>query len=237
MKNYQKKISKVLLALILASGATLAIAQDSTSCFCVGADIVSSYVWRGFKQDLTLTSQSPNIQPYVSYMIGGLTLGSWGSTSFTGTVKEVDLYATYAFTSALSLTLTDYNWSFAQSYFKYGSGTDHVFEATLAWVGTESLPLSASVNTMFAGNDKTDAGKQAFSSYVELGYQLAENTKVFAGGSLLDTPMYGGAGVTNVGLKVTKEIVLSDTFSLPVYGIAGINPLGKDAFLVVGIAL
>lgn len=236
MKSYKKMISKGLMALLLAASATTVFAQGS---FSVGSDIVSSYVWRGFKQDLSVTapSQSPNFQPYISYTIGGLTLGSWGSTSFTGTVKEVDLYATYVFSEALSLTLTDYNWGFTQSYFKYGSGTDHVFEATLAYAGTEALPLSASVNTMFAGNDKSASGKQVFSTYVELGYQLTDNAKVFAGGSVLDTPMYGGAGFTNVGLKVTKEIVLSDKFSLPVYGLAGVNPLAKDAFIVFGITL
>jgi len=234
MKSYKKMITKGILTLAFAASAAVASAQ-----FSVGTDVVSSYVWRGFKQDLSVTAplQSPNFQPYVSYTVGGLTLGAWGSSSFTGTVKEVDLYATYVFSSALSLTLTDYNWGFTNSIFNYGSGTDHLFEATLAYAGTESLPLSASVNTMFAGADKTSTGKQAFSSYLELGYQLAENTKIFAGGSLLDTPMYGGAGVTNVGLKVTKELVLSDKFSLPIYGVAGINPLAKDAFLVVGITL
>ena len=234
MKSYKKMISKGILTLVLAASATVASAQ-----FSVGTDVVSSYVWRGFKQDLTLAAQSPNIQHYVSYTVCGLTLGSWGSTSFTGTVKEVDLYATYAFTSSLALTLTDYNWLFTpgKSIFNYGSGTDHIFEATLAYAGTESLPLSASVNMMFAGCDTTGTGKQAFSTYLELGYQLAPNVKVFLGGAILDTPMYGGAGVTNVGLKVSKSIEITDKFSLPVYGVAGLNPLAKDAFLVVGITL
>jgi len=235
MKSYKKMISKGILTLAFAASAAVASAQ-----FNVGTDVVSSYVWRGCKQDFSTTapSQSPNIQPYVSYTIGGLTLGTWGSSSFTGTVKEVDLYATYALTSSLALTVTDYNWLFTpgKSIFNYGSGTDHIFEATLAYAGTEALPLSASVNTMFAGADKTSTGKQAFSTYVELGYTLG-NAKIFAGGSVLDTPMYGGAGVSNVGLKVSKSIEITDKFSLPVYGVAGLNPLAKDAFLVVGITL
>ena len=127
---------------------------------------------------------------------------------------------------------------FTQSYFKYGSGTDHVFEATLAYTGGESLPLSASLNTMFAGADKTSAGKQAYSTYLELGYQLTSNGKVIVGGLLTDAPAYkSGAGVTNVGFKATKSIEITDKFSLPVYGVVGVNPLAKDAFLVVGITL
>ena len=233
MKSYKKMISKGIITLVFAASATVASAQ-----FSVGTDFVSSYVWRGFKQDLINTPQSPNIQPYVSYAIGGLTLGAWGSSSFTGTIKEVDLYATYAFTSAFSLTLTDYNWGFTQSYFKYNSGTDHIFEATLAYAGTESLPLSASLNTMFAGNDTTTSGKQAFSTYVELGYQLADNAKVFVGGLLNDSQTYGiGAGVTNVGLKVTKSLEITEKCCLPIYGVFGVNPVAKDAFIVFGITL
>lgn len=229
MKSYKKMISKGFLTLVLAASATVASAQ-----FNVGTDIVSSYVWRGFKQ----IDRSPNVQPYVSYSVAGLTVGSWGSASTTGVINEIDLYATYAFTSSLSLTITDYNWTFTapNQYFKYGTGTDHIFEATLAYAGTESLPLSASINTMFAGADKL-SGSQDYSTYLELGYQLTDNAKVFLGGSVMDTPMYGGAGVTNVGFKVTKSIELSDKFNLPVYGVAGFNPLGEDAFLVVGITL
>lgn len=233
MKSYKKMITKGILTLAFAASAAVASAQ-----FSVGTDLVSSYVWRGFKQDLTAPLQSPNLQPYVSYTAGSLTIGAWGSTSFTGTIKEVDLYATYAFSSALSLTVTDYNWSFANSYFKYGSGTDHIFEATLAYTGGESLPLTASLNTMFAGNDKTTAGKQAFSTYLELGYQLTANGKVFIGGLLTDAPAYvSGAGVTNVGFKATKAIEFTDKFSLPLYGVVGVNPVAKDAFIVVGITL
>ncbi|HET9571338.1 MAG TPA: hypothetical protein VFP20_08035 [Bacteroidales bacterium] len=233
MKSYKQMISKGLLAFVFGASATVACAQ-----FSVGTDFVSSYVWRGCKQDLTHTPQSPNIQPYVSYGIGGLTLGVWGSTSLTGTVKEVDLYATYAFSNTLALTLTDYNWSFTNSYFKYGSGTDHIFEATLAYAGTESLPLSASLNTMFAGNDKTTSGKQAFSTYVELGYSLADNAKLFAGGLLNDSQTYGiGAGLINAGLKVTKSLEITEKCCLPIYGIAGVNPVAKDAFIVLGVTL
>lgn len=235
MKTFQKFASKGLLAMLLASSATIAMAQGS---FSVGTDVVSSYVWRGFKQDATAASQSPNIQPTVSYTLGKLSIGAWGSTSFTGTVKEVDIYATYAITDKIGLTLTDYNWGFTKSYFKYNDGTDHVFEATLAYAGTEALPLSASVNTMFAGNDKKTNGDQSFSTYVELGYQLAPEARVFAGGLVNDGAAYGSkAGVSNVGMKVTKSLALTDKFSLPVYGIFGLNPVKKDAYLVVGITL
>jgi hypothetical protein len=170
-----------------------------------------------------------------------LTIGSWASGSFLGNVKEVDLYATYAFTSQFALTVTDYNWSFAspKGYFDYTATTDHIYEATLAYAGTEKLPLSASVNTMFAGADKNTDGKQALSTYVELGYQITPNAKVFAGGLVSSGTAYASTatGITNVGLKVSKSIEITDKFSLPVYGIVGANPSVGNAFFVAGITL
>ncbi len=229
-----KKIKVLAICAIAVLSVTSVKAQ-----FAAGADVVSSYVWRGFPQEGT--KGTPNIQPFVSFTTGKFTVGSWASGSFLGNVKEVDLYATYAFTSQLALTVTDYNWSFAspKGYFDYTATTDHIYEATLAYTGTEKLPLSASVNTMFAGADKNADGKQALSTYIELGYQLTPNAKVFAGGLVSSGSGYAGAatGITNVGFKVSKSIEITDKFSLPVYGIVGANPSVGNAFFVAGITL
>jgi hypothetical protein len=239
MKNFVKKISLGLVLSTMLIATCKVSAEDSKVSFSVGSDIVSSYVWRGVPQDAAFPKGSPNIQPFAACTIGGLTIGAWGSGSFTGTVKEFDLYATYAFSGLFSMTLTDYNWNFSQSYFKYGEGTDHVFEGTLSYAGIESFPLSATLNTMFYGADKLSDGKQAYSTYLELAYPLSSAAKVFAGASLGESSNYGtdGFGITNVGIKVSKSIEITDKFSLPVYGIAGFNPSSENAFLVAGITL
>lgn len=207
-------------------GIAVACSMNLNAQFSTGADIVSAYVWRGIPQEGT--KGTPNIQPYISYTIGGLTIGSWASSSFIGNVKEVDLYATYAFSSALSLTVTDYNWGFAQpkGYFYYGKGTDHYFEGTLAYTGPEALPLGVSVNTMFAGSDTLSTGKAAFSTYAELSYPITTNVKVFCGASVLQSQnVYNTSGfaITNIGIKASKTISITDKYSLPVYGIIGAN--------------
>jgi len=199
--------------------------------FATGADIVSSYVWRGIPQEGT--KGTPNIQPSVSFTTGGLTLGSWASSSFLGNVKEVDLYATYTFSPAIALTVTDYNWGFAhpKGYFYYGKGTDHMFEATVAYTGPATFPLGVSVNTMFAGSDTLSSGKAAFSTYAELSYPITASAKVFMGGSLGKSMMVyntSGFAITNIGVKVSKSIVITDKFSLPVYGILGANLSNKN---------
>ncbi|HET7732498.1 MAG TPA: hypothetical protein VFK73_01570 [Paludibacter sp.] len=228
-----KKIKVLAICAIAVFSVTSAKAQFST-----GADIVSSYVWRGIDQAGGIT---PNIQPYASFTAGKFTIGSWASSSFVGNLKEVDLYATYAFSSSLALTVTDYNWTFAnpKGYFSYGKGTDHLFEGTLAYTGAETFPLSASVNVIFAGADTLATGKNAFSTYGELSYLVSPNAKVFLGASLLESPVYAttGFGITNVGIKVSKSIAITDKFSLPVYGIVGANPYAGKVFFVAGITL
>jgi len=229
------KKKKIFSLAVLAFMATVVVKAQ----FSVGTDIVSNYVWRGVEQDLTHTNGTPNIQPSLAFTSGGLTIGAWGSYGILGTVKEVDIYATYAISDLFSVTVTDYNWNFSQSYFAYGSGTDHVFEGSINYAGVEAFPLSVSLNTMFYGADKKSDGSQAYSSYFELGYPISENAKMFLGGSLNESLNFGttGFGITNVGIKLNKSIEISDKFSLPVYGVLGVNPTAKDAFLVFGLTL
>ena len=219
--------------------------------FAVGTDIVSSYVWRGITQGTT-HGGTPNIQPTLSFTTGGLTIGSWGSGSFDGEIKELDMYASYVFSPSFSVTVTDYNYGFAhpKGYFYYGTGTDHLFEGTLSYTGPTAFPLGISVNTMFAGSDTLSTGKAAFSTYAELSYPITANAKVFCGASVLksNSNVYNTSGfaLTNIGVKVNKSIVFTDKFSLPVYGILGANLSNKyydgttkptSLYLVVGITL
>lgn len=232
--NFSKMKKMKVLAICAIAILTVTSAKAQ---FATGADIVSSYVWRGVPQDRTVVGNpslgSPNIQPYLSFTTGGLTLGSWASSSFLGNVKEVDLNATYTFSPAFALTVTDYNWGFAnpKGYFNYSKGTDHLFEATLAYTGPTAFPLGVSVNTMFAGCDTLSTGKAAFSTYAELNYPITANVKVFCGGSLGKSLMVyntSGFAITNIGIKVSKAIVITDKFSLPVYGILGANLSNKN---------
>lgn len=257
MKSFNNTIAKCFLGLFLASTTIGASAQTATTAsthtkgsFTVGADLVSSYVWRGFTENKT-----PNIQPSATFTYGGLSIGAWGSGSFDGAYKEVDLSASYAFNDLFSLTVTDYNWNLLgatphyNNYFYYkNDSTGHIFEGSLNYAGVKEFPLSISVNTMFYGADKkskSDTTKQnAFSTYVELAYPIAKNAKLTLGGLYLSSKDGNNAylvenrkgfNITNIALKVTKDLKFSDSFSLPVYGIIGFNPEAEDAFLVGGI--
>ena len=50
---------------------------------------------------------------------------------------------------------------------------------------------------------------------------------------------YGTTGfaVTNLALKATKEIKVTDTFSVPIFAQVAANPCSQKAYLVLGITL
>ena len=53
------------------------------------------------------------------------------------------------------------------------------------------------------------------------------------------TTSYGTTGfaVTNVSLKATKDIKVTDSFSIPVFGQVVANPCSQNAYLVFGFTL
>jgi Bacterial protein of unknown function (Gcw_chp) len=233
-------IALLSTSMSLSAQETAAVAAPAPAVtFNATADLVTSYVWRGVVQG----TNTPNFQPTVSATYGNLTLGTWGSGNFIGGLKELDVYLTYTFSPNFAVTATDYNWTFANKngYFDYSSTTDHLFEATVAFTGPESFPISASVNTMFLGADKkTDGTTQAYSTYAELGYQVAPVAKLFLGASLMESnAAYAttGFGIINAGVKATRNIAITDKFTLPVYGVLGANPYAKNLYLVFGITL
>ena len=208
----------------------------SSSHFKVTADLVSHYVWRG---SMATGSPTPNFQPTLAYTNGKFEIGFWGSTDFTGSYKEIDTYASYT-TGSIKLGFTDYDWNFNHSgYFNYkNSETGHMFEGTIGFIGTEAFPVSVTWNTMFYGLDKksNDSTKQAFSTYIELGYTKGVACLFF--GFTPWSGFYNNYGTTNfdpaagkktfsivnIGASVTKALKITDAFSLPIKATLVINP-------------
>ena len=230
-----KKI--VLLALGLVA-VTTTHAQDKIETTIRG-DIVSSYIWRG------LDAGSTAIQPTLGIGYKGLSLTAWGSYGITNPddVKEFDLSLGYT-TGGFSIGITDYWFSVGLDpdarYFKYDAhGTNHVFEAT---IGYDFGPVSLQWYTNFAGNDGLNKdGKRAYSSYFEANvpanvpFKLATCEWIATAGAVpYTTTFYGtnGFAVTNLALKATKEIKVTDSFSIPIFGQVVGNPCSQKAYLV-----
>ena len=231
-----KKI--VLMAMIIATGVSAA-AQDKVET-TISGDIVSSYIWRG--QDLG----SAAIQPTLGVGYKGLSLTAWGSYGLVNTAdtKEFDLTLAYT-TGGFNIGITDYWFSTGLDpkgrYFKYDAhGTNHIFEAN---VGYDFGVASVQWFTNFGGNDGTNKdGKRAYSSYLEVSvpFKLATIDWTATAAAVpwaTTTYVTTGFAVTNLSLKATKDIKVTDTFSIPVFGQVIGNPCSQKAYLVFGFTL
>ena len=231
-----KKIVCFAMGLAVSSATLAQERVETTIC----GDVVSSYIWRG--QDLGDVS----LQPTLGIGYKGLSLTAWGSVGLSdpSDTKEFDLTLGYAI-GGLNIGITDYWFNTGldseNRYFKYGAhGTNHVFEVN---VGYDFGPASLQWYTNFAGNDGMNKdGKRAYSSYVELTvpFKLATvDWTATAGAVPFSTDFYGtdGFDVTNLALKATKEIKVSESFSVPVFGQVAANPCSKKAYLVIGFTL
>ena len=227
-----KKI--VLLAIGMVMSMTT-FAQDEMET-TVAADVVSSYIWRG--QDLG----SAAVQPTLGVCYKGLSLSAWGSYGLVNATdtKEFDLTMAYTI-GGLNIGVTDYWFDRGGldpdgRYFKYDAhGTNHVFEAN---IGYEFGFASLQWFTNIAGNDGINKdGKRAYSSYMEVAvpFKLAAvEWTATAGVVPWATTSYGTSGfaATNLSLKAMKEIKVTDTFSIPVFGQIAANPCSQKAYLV-----
>ena len=206
----------------------------------ISGDIVSSYIWRG--QDLGNVS----LQPTLGIGYKGFSLSAWGSVGLSepADTKEFDLTLGYTI-GGLNIGITDYWFNSGldpeNRYFMYDAhGTNHVFEAN---IGYDFGLASVQWFTNIAGNDGVNKdGKRAYSSYVEVAvpFKLATvDWSATVGAVPYATDFYGTTGfaVTDVSLRADKEIKVTDSFSIPVFGQVTGNPCSQKAYLVFGITL
>lgn len=250
-----KKILFFIMATVILSTVTNLNAQSS---FSISTDLQSRYIWRG----QPLGQNVPSIQPGAKYSLKGLSIGVWGAFSTSELVsQELDLYVSYTFLKDMfTVILTDYSFPQDKSVFRYfdynKDVTTHLFEGGLVFNGLEAFPLSASVYVNLYGADaKNIDGDNVFSTYGEISYnpaceKLNTNFNFFAGFAfnggykLGGVPVYGfygneGFACVNLGAGATKDLKITDSFSLPVSTKIIFNPDANKAYLTIstGISL
>lgn len=191
-----------LLSLAVALFAGLGNTAQAAG-FKIGADVVSSYVWRG--SDL---GNSPAIQPALSYTCPttGIIVGAWGSYAVSedggSRYKEIDLYATLP-VGPLSLTVTDYNAPDGGDSFDFSDDGPNVVELSVGYA-KDNLSLLAAINVAGADNDNA--------KYCEAGYKFYDKDGYTAKGvvGLGDEDFYGdkegdNIALVNTGISVSKD--------------------------------
>lgn len=239
----RKKVKKIVMMTMVIAPLT-AGAQDKVEA-SVGADVVSGYVWRG--QDLGHAA----VQPSASVAYKGFSLGAWGSYGIvdSGDTKELDLTASYS-AGGFTVGVTDYWFSGAEEkdrYFMYNAHrTAHVFEAN---VGYDFGKCSVNWYTNFAGSDYRADGKRAYSSYVEIAapfklggmqWNAAVGAVPFkSAATYLDASgnPVGGFAVTNITLSASRDMKITEQFSLPVFAAVTANPNSQKMYLTFGVSL
>ena len=229
---------KAMRELALLSLAFLCMpmaAQDKVEA-TVQADLVSKYLWRG--QELGHIS----IQPKASVSWKGLSLTALGNVGFDKEdTEEFNLQLNYTL-KGFNIGVIDYwNDEYDKRFFYFKKdGTGHAFEG---YADYDFGPVSVSWQTFFAGNDYQEAdGKRAWSSYFQLlaPFRLATFDWEAAVGLVPWASDYysaSGFSVTNLSLRAAKDIKITDSFSLPLFGQLVANPASQDFFFVAGFTL
>ena len=233
----EKRRRGLATAMALLAAMSAVNAQDKVEA-TIQADVVSQYLWRG--QELGQVS----LQPSLGLSYKGLSLTAWGSVGLSepGDTKELDLTLAYS-TGGFNIGVTDY-WfnSPNERYFCYGAhSTSHVFEAN---VGYDFGPVGVQWYTNFAGNDGVgNGGSRAYSSYVEVSapFRLAGCDWSAAVGAVpYATDFYSSAdgfAVTNVSLKASKDISVTERFAIPLFAGLAVNPSTEKTYLYCGFTL
>ncbi len=201
------------------AAAAETVEETSSSPFSIGVDIYSSYLWRGSKL------AGASIQPSISVSAGGFTAGVWGSVGFTGDAAEVDPYLSYEFPFGLTLGLTDYYYCD-----KFSDIDSHAIEFN-ASMAIKKFSIAA--NYIF--NEAENAGSAGSDLYFEAGYEF-KYFNIFLGAGngwhTSDTDF----NVCNIGIGSSKDIKITDTFSIPISGQIVFNPDIKRLYFTVGIS-
>jgi hypothetical protein len=233
-----KLFKQIILLIMLAKSATV-FANDTLKVdLSVGADVVNHYVWRGL-----MLSNSPSIQPTMGVTFGRFSFGSWASYSVNPSAfQEVDLFLTYS-AGAVTVGFNDYynpvdSLGFGDRYFNFGKKTTlHTLETFLTISKIGGTNFSATGALFVYGNDRDDDLKNLYSSYLELSYATKVKNyglNFFCGATLNKGYYADNAAVVNLGASITKDIRISDTFTVPCKSSFIVNPDKQNVFLVLG---
>ena len=215
--NFSYSFKFILLTIVALLSPNISYSQD------FGADLVSSYVWRG-----TQFGSGAHIQPYMDLGSGNLTGGVWGSfpTSAKGGGNELDLWVSYDF-GLLALTVTNYTFPNEGGVYADGEGLfNGDYTELAASTSIMGVDLSAGYFT------------EVEALYVELGFSTGAVDIALGYGDDQADGFYagGGSGLVNMSFSGSKDIQISDNYALPVFGSFILNPEAETAFLVFGIS-
>lgn len=238
-------MKKLVIAAAIMALATTAFAQSeepaknswgaklTESNFHLGVDLQTKYIWRGM--EMMTDEAAPVVFPGINYSTGGFYAYLLGGYAINGKYSEVDAGVSYTY-KWITIGINDYYYPTTtvpeDQYFNFKSKeTGHWLEAAIT-IAPEKIPVYLTVSNFFAGADKDLEGKQAYSTYAELGtfYDFLDDHKLsLAVGAAFNKSCYNGYahdfGICNVELKYTYNLKFKNDWALPLSVAYIINPV------------
>ena len=264
------KFNHLLLTLALIGASVLpinAFADDTKQyhgiSLEVGADLVSSYLWRGYNLG------GLSIQPSVTFDWKGLYISGWANIGadnwkFQNINPELDITIGYD-NFGFKLDLTHLYYFGGEKYFKglgdpnnpFSSSTMELHAGIDIGEWAEILPLTIDWHTTVLGYDPvfdkegqlalTPAGntKRAYSTYIQVGYDISLPLDITLGIKLGFTPWKGmysdyeevwtsgrTVGFNNIQLRAEREFELKHLY-INVWGEAMFNCYGVNKYNII----
>jgi len=246
-------MKKILLLILLFLPIFIFSQEDKKVNLNTGVDFVSSYNWRAID-----FGNSPAIQPYIGLSAYGFDFTIWGSYSIMANevvnenkvpFTEVDLVLRYSYSldfGTLYSEMVDFYYPFLGEKFSNYKGVEdgvskgaHWLNLAIGYQGPESFPLSLKLDFGIL-NDVDD------NIYFEAGYTFdVDKTPLNLFFGLAKgkekSDLYGiedsKVALINCGLGTSKEIKITDNFSLPISTQLITNPYASKVFLVFKVSL
>ncbi|MCH8903957.1 MAG: hypothetical protein IIA45_08595 [Bacteroidetes bacterium] len=257
----------LILAAVVCTPALNFAQDSSKITLDYGTDMVSRYVWRGTQFGGASPNVQPYVEAAFGNFVfgswGAYSLGGFSPFQELDFYAAFSLMDDMVSITATDYYFPDESVDY--QYFVYDELiTGHLFELSASFNGTDKIPLSVLIATNLFGADAiriSDDSTTSFlrdgiqySTYLELGYStICSNLDldVFLGVNLTnpreadastgypgETGFYGSKmGVVNIGITVSKELKISNTFSLPVMASVITNPQSQKIFMVFGFSL
>ena len=226
-----KRFYSICLCLVWAQ--SFFAQQKITSNFHLGIDLQTKYIWRGM--EMMTEEAAPVLFPQINFQNKGFYAYVMGGYAINGKYSEVDLGVSYTY-KWLTVGLNDYYYPTIttpeDTYFNFKSReTGHWFEGVIT-IAPEQIPAYLTVSNFFAGADKKEDGKQAYSTYAEIGGHydfLHDHQLALAVGAAFNKSCYNGYvhnfSICNIELKYTYSLAFKNNFTLPLSVMYIINPV------------
>ena len=236
----KNNVLAIACALLLGGSVAPLCAQERGEwSVTVGADAVSSFLWRG------LESAGPSIQPsaYFDYTRGdwSVSMGTWGSKALQkGEYNEWDLSVEATWRN-ITLSLANYREYYGAAF------DDNYLDLGLSVTLSENIPVTFSwysIINQYENAALIPSGyrwNEAFPSYFEVSYDFSLSVvdfSVAAGMLPFAAPYYygnDGFGVCNLNLSAGHEFEFKHGGVLPVSAQVMYNPMWNDFAWSVGI--